>query len=76
MKTTSQVANLTGEIIHFVQEHGSSVSSGKPLISVLIDTYSHDYIKTITDTKLGNGASDYIVKAFQYYLENTSNKNE
>ncbi len=74
--SSPEVQLTVGEILQFVQEHGSSVSLGKPLINVLIDSYSNDYLKTITDTKLGNGASDYIVKAFQYYLENISNKIE
>ncbi len=36
-------------------------------VDVLIDTYSNDYIKSITDSKYEKGASDYIVKAFLNY---------
>ena len=43
---------------------------GKNYWDTIIETYSNDYIKTITDTKYGAGASDYIVKAFRYYSEN------
>ncbi len=44
----------------------------KPLINVLIDSYSNDYVKNITDKKYGDGASDHIVKAFRYYSENNT----
>ena len=47
----------------------------KPYINVLIDTYSSDYIKNMTDNKYGEGASDYIVKAFHYYSENNASEN-
>lgn len=36
----------------------------------MIDAYSGDYVKAITDNKYGKGASEYIVKAFQYYANN------
>lgn len=34
---------------------------------MIIDTYSGDYVKTFFNTKNGEGASDFIVKAFRYY---------
>ena len=34
----------------------------------VIDAYSGDYVKRMTDTKYGCGASDYIVAAFRFYL--------
>ena len=51
---------------------GLPLTLDKPLINVLIDSYSSDYVKTITDKKYGDGASDYIVKAFRYYSENNT----
>ena len=32
----------------------------------------NDYVKNITDKKYGDGASDYIVKAFRHYPENNT----
>ncbi len=44
-------------------------------MNMLIDAYSNDYIKSITDSKYEKGASDYIVKAFRYYSENNAPEN-
>ena len=44
-------------------------------MNMLINAYSNDYIKTITDSKHKKGASDYIVKAFCYYSENNAAEN-
>lgn len=60
MKTISQVAKLTGVSIRTLQYYDE------------IDSYSNDYVKNITDKKCGDGASDYIVKAFRYYSENNT----
>lgn len=68
--TAPQVQKIVYEILQFIKKHSSSVTLDKPLINVLIDSYSNDYIKTITDTKYGNGASAYIAKAFRYYSDN------
>lgn len=68
--TSPQVQKIVYEILQFIKKHSSSVTLDKPLINVLIDSYSNDYIKTITDTKYGNGASAYIAKAFRYYSDN------
>lgn len=35
----------------------------------VIHSYSNDYVKAITDTKYGSGASDHIVRALQYYSD-------
>ena len=53
----------------------SIVSLDKLYINVLIDIYSGDYIKSMTDSQYGKGASDYIVKAFRYYSENNVSEN-
>ena len=68
--SSPKVQKIVYEILQFIQKHGLSVTLDKPLINVLIDSYSSDYVKTITDTKYGNGASDYIIDAFRYYSEN------
>lgn len=70
--SSQKVQEIVYEILRFIKKHGSSVTLDKPLINILIDSYSSDYVKSITDTKYGNGASDYIVKAFRYYSENNT----
>lgn len=66
------IQEVVSEILEFIKKQGSSVTLDKPLLNVLIDSYSSDYVKNITDKKYGDGASDYIVKAFRYYSENNT----
>ena len=70
-----KVQAIVHEILQFSQKHNDGTNLDKPLINVLIDIYSGDYIKNITDGKYGKGASDYIVKAFRYYSENNAGRN-
>ena len=67
--------SIVHELLRLIQENSTSVSLDKPYINVLIDTYSSNYIKNMTDNKYGEGASDYIVKAFHYYSENNASEN-
>lgn len=69
-----EVQALVHSLLMLVQENGGGVSLTKPYIHILIDTYSNDYVKKITDTKYGKGASEYIVKAFRYYSEKNCQK--
>ena len=60
---------IVQEIWSFIQENSTNVfiPCSKSYMNMLIDTYSNDYIKSMTDSKYGEGASDYIVKAFRDY---------
>ena len=73
--SSPQIQKIVYEILQFIKKHSSSVTLVKPLINVLIDSYSNDYIKSITDTKYGDGASAYIAKAFCYYWDNHTPQN-
>lgn len=67
--SSPKIQSIVHSIDLLIRENGGSVSLGKPYIHVLIDAYSSDYIKNVTDKKYKKGASDYIVKAFRYYAE-------
>ena len=73
--SSPKIQSIVHELLQLIQENSASVSLGKPYINVLIDTYSNDYIKSMTDSKYGKGSSDYIVKAFRYYSENNVSEN-
>lgn len=73
--SSPRIQSIVHELLQFIQKNSTSVSFGKPYINVLIDTYSNDYIKSVTDSKYEKGASDYIVKAFRYYSENSTPEN-
>ena len=75
--SSSKIQSIVQEIWSFIQENSTnvSISCSKSCMNMLIDTYSNDYIKSMTDSKYGEGASDYIVKAFRYYSENNASEN-
>ena len=73
--SSPDIQSVVDELLKFIQKNSTSVSLDKPYINTLIDTYSNDYIKSMTDSKYGKGASDYIVKAFRYYSENNVSEN-
>ncbi len=75
--SSSKIQSIVQEIWQFIQENSTniSISCSKPYMDMLINAYSNDYIKSITDSKYGKGASDYIVKAFRYYSENNIPEN-
>lgn len=67
---SEEIQHIVHEILLFAQGHVTSDKLvGENYCKIIIDTYSNDYLKTIYDTKHGAGSSDYLVKAFQYYLE-------
>lgn len=74
--SSNEVQNLVRQIITFAQENVSSELLGNDTsyCNTVIETYSNEYLKTMFDTKQGEGASDYIVKAFRYYLHNHEQK--
>lgn len=73
--SSPKIQSIVYELLQFIQKNSTSVFLDKPCINVLIDTYSSDYIKSMTDSKYGKGASDYIVKALRYYSENNIPEN-
>ncbi len=73
--SSSKIQSIVHELLEFIQKNSTSVSLSKPYMDMLINAYSNDYIKSITDSKYEKGASDYIVKAFRYYSENNAPEN-
>ena len=67
--SSPEIQSIVQEIFQFIQKTSSGVSLSKPYLNVLINAYSSEYVRNIADAKYGEGASDYIVKAFRYYEE-------
>ena len=65
--TSEEIQRIVQEIDMFLREHATTDLIGNGYWTAMINSYSSDFVKAITDTKYGSGASDYIVKAFQYY---------
>lgn len=73
--STPEIQSIVHSIDVLIRDNGGGVSLAKPYIYVLIDAYSNDYIRSITDKKYKKGASDYIAKAFRYYAEHYPSDN-
>ena len=73
--SSPKIQSIVHELLQFIQKNCADASLDEPYINVLIDIYSSDYIKNMTNSKYGKGASDYIVKAFRYYSENNASEN-
>ena len=68
--TSDGIQNLVKEIIAYAHGNAPSelVGDDDNYCQMIIELYSNDYLKTITDTKYGTGSCDYIVEAFRHYL--------
>ncbi len=69
---SDEVQQIVREIIAFAQGNAPSELIGNQdnYCNMIIELYSNDYLSAIINTRYGAGSSDYIVKAFQCYLEN------
>ncbi|MDE6844230.1 MAG: MerR family transcriptional regulator [Lachnospiraceae bacterium] len=74
--SSDEVQHVVKEIIAFAQGNATSELCGNQdgYCNMIIDLYSNDYLKAVTDSKYGEGSCDYIVEAFQYYIMNVDTR--
>lgn len=65
--SSDEIQQIVGRILLSAYGNVPAQSLYNNYCDMIITIYSKDYFKTIFDTKHGAGASDYVVKAFQYY---------
>ena len=65
---SEEIQNIVHEIVTFTEESLLTSSVGDGYWDIIIQSYRNDISKAVTDTKYGEGAADYIVKALQYYF--------
>lgn len=65
---SEKIQNIVHDIIEFTKETSCGIDMGEGYWDMVIESFSHDNVKTITDKKYGIGAADYIVEAFKYYF--------
>lgn len=72
--SSAEIQQIVQEILDNAASVNSSNTSllGNNYCAMIIDVYSNDYLKQSYDTRQGKGASDYIVKAFQYYADHSN----
>ena len=68
---SDSIQDMVKEIIAYAHGNAPSelVGGDANYCRMIIETYSNDYFKKIYDTKHGEGASEYIVKAFECYVK-------
>lgn len=74
---SNNIQNIVQEIIANTYRNTATatlVGTDDSYCRMIIELYSNDYLKTVTDTKYGAGSCDYIVEAFRYYLNKGENK--
>lgn len=74
--SSDEIQQIVEKMDTFMRKQASIDLIDHDYWKTLIDAYSSEYVKTIADTKYGPGASDYIVRAFQYYSDNGHGKNK
>lgn len=62
-----ETQRIVREIVGLMEENLTVNFSGLNYWEMIINVYSNDYVRGITDAKYGDGAADYIVGAFRYY---------
>jgi len=65
---SKEIQDTVREIVELSSENNLGIDMGDGFWDMVIESYSHDTIREITDKKYGAGASDYIAKALQYYF--------
>ncbi|MCH5258442.1 MAG: MerR family transcriptional regulator [Lachnospiraceae bacterium] len=66
--SSEEIQDIVGEIVAFTQELATA-PLGEEFWNATAHAYSSEFVKNITDTKYGAGASEYIVKAFECYVK-------
>ena len=72
---SQEIQAIVKEIVLFTQETTSYSSMSLSFWNMIIESYSNDLVKAVNDKKYGAEASEYIVKAFQYYFQNNNLEN-
>ena len=66
--SSEEIQDIVGEIVAFTQELATA-PLGEKFWNATAHAYSSEFVKNVTDTKYGEGASEYIVKAFECYVK-------
>ncbi|MCM1560175.1 MAG: MerR family transcriptional regulator [Butyrivibrio sp.] len=73
---SDNIQSLVKEIIAYARGNASSklIGDDKQYCSMIIEVYSNEYLKAVTDTKYGTGSCNYIADAFRSYLHKGEKK--
>lgn len=66
--TTEEIQDIVREIVEFTNKNNSIVDMGEGYWDFVIDSYSNEAAKGITEKKYGAGSADYIARALKVYF--------
>lgn len=70
--SSPEVLRIVHDIITYARENMHTQEVGEDYWDMIIDVYSRDFVKAVTDEKYGPGAAEYIAKALHYYFHGVS----
>lgn len=66
--TSEEIQDIVREIVEFTNKNNSIVDMGEGYWDFVIDSYSKETVKEITEKKYGTGSADYIARALKVYF--------
>lgn len=66
--TSEEIQDIVREIVEFTNKNNSIVDMGEGYWDFVIDSYSKETVKEITEKKYGTGSADYIAGALKVYF--------
>lgn len=66
--TSEEIQDIVREIVEFTNKNNSIVDMGEGYWDFVIDSYSKETVKGITEQKYGAGSADYIARALKVYF--------
>lgn len=73
MEQVDEIQGIVKEIVWLTQATTAGMDLGEGYWDMVIEGYSQENVKQITEQKYGNGAAEYIARAFCYYFNQVSN---
>lgn len=66
--SSNEIQEIVREIVEFSNVNNMGMDMGEGYWDIVIESYSNGLSRNITDTKYGDGASDYIANALRCYF--------
>lgn len=66
--SSTEIQDIVSQITELTTKNTANIDLGCGFWDMVIDSYSQDIVREVTDKKYGNGASDYIASALKYHF--------
>lgn len=65
---SDEIQNIVQQIVNFSKETSMGMDMGEGFWDMVIESYSDETVRGVTDKNYGEGASEYIARALRYYF--------